>query len=160
MTKISTKDYFDCVTFLDYEEVMTKHYLFGINVADQYGDKTLLIASKDSILYEALNNLNGHKENKCIVISISEELREKALKAIEIVKEANAAYKKLCFIKRKKMYFVDFFWHYLHDTKHELFGDKVVRDFGIIASRNVDVLETIKPIDLIVQNTLEIVQSY
>lgn len=139
---------------------MTKHVLFGINVADQYGDKTLLTVLDIGILHEALENLNRHKENDCIVISVSEDQREKALKAIEVVKEANVAYKKLNFIKRRKMHFVDFFWHYLHDTKHELFGDKVVRDFGIIASRNVSDLETTKPLDLVVRNAMDIVRNY
>ena len=157
---ISVSDFFGCAYFLDYEDVMTKHVLFGINVADQYGGKTLLISLDISVLYEALENLNGHKENDCIVISVSEDQREKALKAIEVVKEANVAYKKLNFIKRRKMHFVDFFWHYLHDTKHELFGDKVVRDFGIIVSRNVSDLETTKPLDLVVRNAMDIVRNY
>lgn len=157
---ISVKDFFGSATFFDYEDVMTKHVLFGINVADQYGDKTLLTVLDISVLHEALENLNGHKENDCIIVSISEDQREKALKAIEVVKEANVAYKKLSFIKRRKMHFVDFFWHYLHDTKQELFNDKVVRDFSIIASRNVSDLETIKPIDIVVRNAMDIVRNY
>lgn len=157
---ISVKDFLGCVHFLDFEDVMTKHVLFGINVADRYGDKTLLTVLDISVLHETLENLNGHKENDCIVVSISEDQREKALKAIEVVKEANVAYKKLSFIKRRKMHFVDFFWHYLHDTKQELFNDKVVRDFGIIASRNVSDLETIKPIDIVVRNAMDIVRNY
>ena len=44
-------------------------------------------------------------------------------------------------------------------TKH-MFNDKVVRDFGIIASRNVSDLETIKPLDLVVRNAMDIVRNY
>lgn len=166
MTKISLEDIKECLVPID-----KTHKHWALSIIDQNGDKTLAkfggafdrpfaTADIDSVI-KSLDVLSAFKKDCSFVVLIITEQKEKAFKALNLVKEANDLYENKCAlneIERNKPYFVDFFWHFLKDNKQEAFADKTLKNYGIIASRDVDVLEKNKPIDLIVQNTFETIQ--
>lgn len=57
--------------------------IFMSDIVKPYYYAFLSVITIKSFIMAIRENLNGHKENDCIVVSISEDQREKALKAIE-----------------------------------------------------------------------------